>query len=95
MIVLLFPKGGQWEREEVQNHEVVHTESQMHTFHFGINLSLERKMAVSCISAWNYPRNLLFQIGPIYCCQCSCMALRIVKTVTSFTMKTNAHIVFQ
>ena len=69
MIALLFPKGGQWEREEVQNQEVVYTESQMRTFHFDINLSLERKMAVSCISAWNYLGNLLCQIGPIYCCQ--------------------------
>lgn len=39
MIALLFPKGGQWSREEVQNQEVVHTESQMLTFHFGINLN--------------------------------------------------------
>lgn len=53
----------------IQNQEVVHKESQMHAFCFGINLSLERKMAVSCISAWSYLGNLLFQIGPVYCSQ--------------------------
>lgn len=53
----------------VQNQEVDHTEAQMHAFYFGINLSLERKMAVARISAWTYLGNLLFQIGPVYCCQ--------------------------
>lgn len=53
LIALLFPGGGQWEweREEVQNREVITTEWQMCAFHFDINLSLERKMPGCCISA--------------------------------------------
>lgn len=39
MIALLFPKEGQWEREE----------SERNTFHFDIYLSLERAMAMSCL----------------------------------------------
>lgn len=61
MIALLFQKGGQWERDEVLNQEVVHAESQMHTFHFGLTLSLEGEMAVSCLSAWNYFKNICFK----------------------------------
>lgn len=66
LIALLFPEGGQWEREEVQNWEVIHIESQMHAFHFDINLNLERKMPGCYISAWTYLRNLVFQIEPTY-----------------------------
>lgn len=69
LIALLFPEGGQWEREEVQNQEVIRTESQMRAFHFDINLSLERKMPGCCISAWTYVRNLVFQIGATCYCQ--------------------------
>lgn len=69
LIALLFPEGGQWEREEVQNWEVIRTELQMCAFHFHINLSLERKMPGCCISAQTCLRNLVFQIGPTCYCQ--------------------------
>lgn len=69
LITLLFPEGGQWEKEEVLNREVMHTESQLCAFHFDINLNLERKMPGYCISAGNYLRNLVFQIGPTCYCQ--------------------------
>lgn len=67
-IALLFPEGDQWEREEVQNQEVVCTKSQM-PLTLKINLSLERRIPGYFISAWNYLRNLVFQIGPTSYCQ--------------------------
>lgn len=92
LITLLFPEGGQWEKEEVLNREVMHTESQVCAFHFDISLSLERKMPGYCTCAGNYLRNLVFQIGPT--CTVNCMALRTEKMVTSFIMKKNIHFVF-
>lgn len=61
LISLVFPEGGQWGREEVQNREVIHTLLRMCAFHFVVNLRLERKMPGRCISVCNILEILCFK----------------------------------